>query len=91
MFRYRPHHVRRPLTRPMRERIQRRVAPIMPAIFRPSQVPFVNAWRALEALWSSSSGRVTRPAVRVSSSSGHRSLEVASEAGMLMTQDEIRA
>ena len=36
-------------------------------------------------------GDETRPDVSVSFSSGQRNLEVAREAGMLMTQDEIRA
>lgn len=63
------------------------VAPIL----RPSQVPLEKACRAFSALCSSSSGMTTRPAVRVSSVSGYRILEMAKEAGIDMIQDDTKA
>ena len=77
--------------RPINEMMQRSVAAIMPAILIPSQAPLEKASRRLAGLSSVSSGMMTRPAVRVSSSSGQRSLEHARDAGILITQDEIRA
>ena len=64
------YHVRRPFMRPTSAMMQRRVEAIMPAIFRPSQAPLAKACKTLAARCSSSSGMTTRPAVRVSSSSG---------------------
>lgn len=91
MLRYRPHHVKRPFTRPRRLIMQRSVARIMPAILSPSQAPLAKACRALAALCSSSSGMTQRPDVSVSSVSGYRSLLIARLAGMLIMQEDIKA
>lgn len=68
-------------------------ATIIPATLRPSHPPLANAWSAFVGRSSSSSalGITMRPAVSGSSVSGYRSLEMAREAGMDMTQLEIRA
>ena len=67
------------------------VAAIMAPILSPSQAPMANACSELAARFSASSGMTTRPAVSVSSSSGYRSLEMASDAGIDMTHDDTSA
>ena len=71
--------------------MHRRAATIIPATLIPSHEPLANAWRKLDGLSSSSSGITSSPEVRVSSVSGYRSFEMARDAGIDITQDEIRA
>ena len=90
MLRYRPHQVKSPLTRPTRAMIQSKEAMILKAILIPNMAPLANACRTFSVLSSLSTGTVTDPAVRASSVSGYRNLEMAREAGIDMIQDETR-
>ena len=65
---------------------------IIPAIFNPSHAPLANEWRKLAARCSSSSGTtITSSVVKASCSSGKRSLLIANDDGIDMTQEETRA
>lgn len=93
MLIYRPHQVSKPSASAINEIIHNSVAHIKPAIFTPNQAPFANACRAFAGRsLLSSSGTTTLPAVSVSPSvSGHRSFDVASDAGILITHEETSA